>query len=272
MSASHEVVSWNVFVKSVFNIRYCRPLTRSWVEILTFFLVLAAYHVGLSRGRELKYVDTREKARAISRPLTRSWVEIPELWLCFAASWSASHEVVSWNENGTVKSDEYDRSASHEVVSWNILSCDEYRKYRVGLSRGRELKSFCLAVCFMCYWVGLSRGRELKYKYCTEREKTTESASHEVVSWNMTLFQEASKLCKSASHEAESWNEIYAVEDINAADVSFLEKLWVEITILSLMRSLTSSASMWGRELKYIIDMKILCMEKSASLWGCELK
>ena len=229
MSASHEVVSWNTRVVTVF----CSLL------------------VGLSRGRELKWKWNSKKWWVWPVGLSRGR-ELKFLLLLY--NWAA------------------EKSASHEVVSWNILSCDEYRKYRVGLSRGRELKSFCLAVCFMCYWVGLSRGRELKYKYCTEREKTTESASHEVVSWNMTLFQEASKLCKSASHEAESWNEIYAVEDINAADVSFLEKLWVEITILSLMRSLTSSASMWGRELKYIIDMKILCMEKSASLWGCELK
>ena len=207
--------------------------------------------VGLSRGRELKFVpfshSSRSSAVGLSRGRELKWKWNSKKWWVWPVGLSRGRELkfllllYNWAA---------EKSASHEVVSWNILSCDEYRKYRVGLSRGRELK----------------------YKYCTEREKTTESASHEVVSWNMTRFQEASKLCKSASHEAESWNEIYAVEDINAADVSFLEKLWVEITILSLMRSLTSSASMWGRELKYIIDMKILCMEKSASLWGCELK
>ena len=142
-------------------------------------------------------------------------------------------------------------SASHEVVSWNINPWF----WRTTALRRPLTRS----------WVEmtLTQNRPLRL----QGRPLTRSWVEITVTQMDTSIGSNRPLC-----EAESWNEIYAVEDINAADVSFLEKLWVEITILSLMRSLTSSASMWGRELKYIIDMKILCMEKSASLWGCELK
>ena len=72
--------------------------------------------------------------------------------------------------------------------------------------------------------------------------------------------------------EAVSWNFLI-LRITSCMIVSLLVRLWVEIDTPSIIFSPGfPSASLWGCELKFQINLENILCQMSASLWGCELK
>ena len=249
-----EAVSWNVAVSFHFSRIWCQPPCEavSWND----------------------YKYRQGEVLAVSL-LVRLWVEISRNTTEETKrSGQPPCEAVSWNIALSVSKQDQISQPPCEAVSWNPMSASSF------FPGFRQPPCEAVSWNFGVLWhfqslnhVSLLVRLWVEIDFCTLLHRIRfRQPPCEAVSWNTFIWDMDARNTRQPPCEAVSWNE-KSIPHVQIHPVSLLVRLWVEIWSPRYPELLaSSSASLWGCELKYIRRICSNVRSESASLWGCELK